>query len=122
MDCVDASAPCCAWRARAFAAIEDRVRFMHSDLLNWSPDENAYDLIVTHFFLDCFKRNELEKIVSDAGKVGDAKCYLACRGFFDSRLADLHEVHAWLWLRAMYLFFRRRRKSVGESSSVRAVI
>jgi trans-aconitate methyltransferase len=39
-----------------------RVRLHHIDALQWSPAE-PYDLIVSHFFLDCFFPDELEQLL-----------------------------------------------------------
>lgn len=44
----------------------DRVRFVHSDILNgsWCGGSPAYDAVASHFFLDCFRPDQLEQIVS----------------------------------------------------------
>src|SRR5258707_9140364 len=44
----------------------DRLSFVHADLLD--PEETAwrrgpFDLIVTHFFLDCFRRDQLSLLL-----------------------------------------------------------
>ncbi len=39
-----------------------RVSLHHADALAWQPTGN-YDLIVTHFFLDCFFREQLEHLL-----------------------------------------------------------
>lgn len=41
-----------------------RVRFEPCDILNWRPERVEFDLVVTHFFLDCFQRRELEELVA----------------------------------------------------------
>ncbi len=40
-----------------------RVRFEQADALQWKPPTGVFDLVVTHFFLDCFRREELERLV-----------------------------------------------------------
>lgn len=35
------------------------TRFIQIDALNYTPEENAYDVVVTPFFLDCFSQSEL---------------------------------------------------------------
>ena len=40
------------------------VEFIHSDILAWTPPERTYDLIVTHFFLDCFPSGQLEQVIA----------------------------------------------------------
>jgi ubiquinone/menaquinone biosynthesis C-methylase UbiE len=38
-----------------------RIRLHHADALNWKPT-GSYDLIVSHFFLDCFFPQQLEQL------------------------------------------------------------
>jgi ubiquinone/menaquinone biosynthesis C-methylase UbiE len=49
--------------ARA-GADASRVRFIQADILRWQRPEADYDLIVTHFFLDCFTAAQIEIVVS----------------------------------------------------------
>src|SRR5205085_10641978 len=42
----------------------NRVRFAQRDISSWTPTADHYDLIVTHFFLDCFPADRVAKIVS----------------------------------------------------------
>ncbi len=44
----------------------ERVRFFHQDVTEFSPPAAAagYDLVATHFFLDCFAQQEISQIVS----------------------------------------------------------
>ncbi len=51
---------------RCEAAVPDaseRLRIVQTDALAFTPSEN-YDLIVTHFFLDCLSQADLETLVS----------------------------------------------------------
>jgi ubiquinone/menaquinone biosynthesis C-methylase UbiE len=41
-----------------------RVRFEPADALAWQAAPHQFDLIVTHFFLDCFQPDELAPLVS----------------------------------------------------------
>jgi ubiquinone/menaquinone biosynthesis C-methylase UbiE len=43
----------------------DNVEFVHADARTWMPPNAAYDLIVTHFFLDCFPDNQLERVITN---------------------------------------------------------
>ena len=85
--------------------LRDRVRFLHRDILNWALEENHYDLVVTHFLLDCFARAELIRIIPNlaAATKADANWLLA-----DFRLPDqgFTRLRAQVWLAAMYHFFR----------------
>lgn len=47
----------------------ERVSFIHADLLEWQPAMEHFDLVVTHFFLDCLTADELALVV---GKFGEA--------------------------------------------------
>jgi ubiquinone/menaquinone biosynthesis C-methylase UbiE len=40
-----------------------RIDFICADALAWTPPERAFDLIVTHFFLDCFRADQLETLI-----------------------------------------------------------
>ncbi len=40
-----------------------QVKFIHADALTWQPPAAAYDLIVTCFFLDCFREDQLQRLV-----------------------------------------------------------
>ena len=44
-----------------------RVDFIHADILEWTPESDGFDLIVTHFFLDCFTACELDLLVPRLG-------------------------------------------------------
>lgn len=40
-----------------------RVEFKPMNVLNWTPPAEKFDLVVTHFFLDCFRPRQLEHLV-----------------------------------------------------------
>lgn len=39
------------------------VEFIHADALTWQPPVAVFDLIVTCFFLDCFREDQLQQLV-----------------------------------------------------------
>ncbi|RYD24024.1 MAG: class I SAM-dependent methyltransferase, partial [Verrucomicrobiaceae bacterium] len=45
----------------------EKVSFIHADLLQWDAPAAAFDLVVTHFFLDCFPAEDLASVVSKLG-------------------------------------------------------
>jgi ubiquinone/menaquinone biosynthesis C-methylase UbiE len=47
---------------RCGAEARDRVRLHHANALEWNPPGN-YDLIVSHFFFDCFFPSQLEQLL-----------------------------------------------------------
>ena len=82
-----------------------RVRFVHKEIMEWKAPEDRYDLIVTHFILDCFREPELALIIKKlaSAATADATWLLAdfrvpSRGFARLR--------ARVWLALMYGFFR----------------
>lgn len=83
----------------------DRITFVQADILQWEPPHSEFDLIATHFFLDCFRAEQLEVIVPTIGKAATANAQWL--------LADFQEAHSgWKrWrsrciLAIMYTFFR----------------
>jgi SAM-dependent MidA family methyltransferase len=52
-------------RQRLLADKLDRaqVEFKQMDALHWTPPVEKFDLIVTNFFLDCFRAEQLQKLV-----------------------------------------------------------
>ena len=85
--------------------LRDHVRFLCHDVTHWTPPANAYDLLVTHFLLDCFPQAELARVVKNIAATAkpDAEWLLA-----DFRLPNggFARLQAQAWLTAMYQFFR----------------
>jgi hypothetical protein len=42
---------------------DSRVEFQQMDALHWSSPPEKFDLVVTNFFLDCFRAEELQRLV-----------------------------------------------------------
>jgi ubiquinone/menaquinone biosynthesis C-methylase UbiE len=61
VDCVEASARMIEL-ARVQAG-DERVQFIQADILETSLPENSFDLVVTHFFLDCFAERSLRQVI-----------------------------------------------------------
>jgi len=81
-----------------------RVAFHHANALAWSPPRGDYDLIVTHFFLDCFNEVELAELVPRIAAHGSAATWIVSD--FHQPKAGFAALHAASWLRLLYLFFR----------------
>ena len=63
--CVDSSARMfvqARWQLARLNLKASSVDFIQADILNWLPSNKTYDLIVTNFFLDCFRPEQLEQI------------------------------------------------------------
>lgn len=108
IDYVDASARMLRMaeaRVRAlFPNALSRVRFLQEDILRWTPAE-SYDVLVTHFVLDCFDAGALETVVRKlAHAAAPAATWLLAD--FSVPSLGLGNLHARLWLRVMYTFFR----------------
>ena len=82
-----------------------RIQFIHADILKWSPLK-SYDLIVTHFFLDCFPRDEVKAIVDKLAKAAAPGAVWLLADFTIPPAEIFSRIHAKLLLRMMYLFFR----------------
>lgn len=82
-----------------------RVNFVQQDALQWQPAQPDFDLVVTNFFLDCFRRDELVGLIA---KIATATTPDACWLLADFRLPE----SGWQRWRAravlglMYGFFR----------------
>jgi SAM-dependent methyltransferase len=83
----------------------NRVEFVRGDALKWKPPGQAFDLIATHFFLDCFQPSQLEEVV---GRLAAAAAPRATWLLADFQLprAGFGKMRAVAILQLMYLFFR----------------
>jgi len=108
IDCVDSSQRMLDLARRRISETNpnqiDRVAFLQRDIASWSPNDR-YDLIVTHFFFDCFEMKEVGNIVA---KLAQAAAPKAVWLLADFRIPDggLAHAHAQAWLSVMYAFFR----------------
>jgi ubiquinone/menaquinone biosynthesis C-methylase UbiE len=108
IDCIDCSERMLELaRQRILRTVPDaigRVTFLLADVASWTPNDR-YDLIVTHFLLDCFSTQQVGAIVA---KLAQATFPTAAWLLADFRIpeAGFARAHARLWLAAMYWFFR----------------
>lgn len=42
---------------------DDGVEFVQADMMVWTPEQGGYDLLITHFFLDCFNADQLQELI-----------------------------------------------------------
>jgi len=103
VDCLEGSAAMIA-RARARLPPAAKVNFYHVDALNWEYPVEIYDVVVTCFFLDCFKDKTLRKWMPQAinclkptGKWMIAE--------FRGNVDGMKRLNSWFWLKVMYWFF-----------------
>lgn len=93
--------------AREMVAERDlpRVVFQHADVVDWQPPNGEFDLLVTHFFLDCFSPQTLAAIIPKLGAAAsqDARWLVSDFQIANGRFASIRS--RWiLWL--LYRFFR----------------
>jgi len=109
VDCIDASQRMLQLaRKRLEREWPDRlehVRFLQHDLTSWTPPAHHYDLVVTHFFLDCFAEAQLAAIIRKLAQAatGNADWLL---GDFCVPPRGVARFRARAWLAVMYRFFR----------------
>lgn len=60
IEAVDASREMLRQLLRRTESNAPRVCVQHADAREWLPAKPPYDLVVTHFFLDCFTREEVQ--------------------------------------------------------------
>lgn len=80
------------------------VRFLHLNILNWLPSD-SYDLLVTHFFLDCFPRDQLATTVAKLARTARPEAVWLIADF-SLPPGGFARIHAKFWLGVMYAFFR----------------
>lgn len=103
----------------------DRVEFVSADVLLWTPAGRDCDLIITNFFLDCFRAEQLEQIIPRlaAAMTPDANWLIAD---FQTATTGLKRMRSRLILWSMYAFFRTmtrlpaRKLTAPDSYLVRA--
>jgi SAM-dependent methyltransferase len=115
--CLDSSA---GMLAQARKTLEEQdldsgnVRFIHSNILEWKASADKFDLIVTHFFLDCFRPDQIERIVQiiNPSAATQSAWLLA-----DFRIppSGIARVRARLIVSAMYFFFRAATRLEAKS-------
>ena len=108
LTCVDASAKMLQLARRRMARVglgERKVEFVHADILKWRPRDQSFDLIVTNFFLDCFRADQLERIVSLVSAVTTIEANWLIADF-QTPASGLKRLRAQLIIWTMYVFFR----------------
>ncbi len=106
--CVDASAQMLA-SARKRANIpghnSDDIKFIHADALTWAPAESDIDLFVTHFFLDCFRPEQLKLLIAKLTSVAAPRANWLLADF-QAAASGLQRQRSRIILWMMYRFFR----------------
>ena len=82
-----------------------QVEFIHEDALTWQPPTAAFDLIVTCFFLDCFREDQLQHLVPTIASAAVANAHWL-HADFQIAPAGLRRVCSRLIVGVLYAFFR----------------
>jgi SAM-dependent methyltransferase len=92
-----------------------RVEWIHADARIWLREcsrdvatglRAPVDLIVTHFFLDCFTEQELPALIAAIGAAAATDARWLIAEFRQPPGRDLRAWHAAIWLWLLYAFFR----------------
>jgi ubiquinone/menaquinone biosynthesis C-methylase UbiE len=106
--CVDSSAEMLKRARAAVAAAElgaERIQFLQADLLEWTPPAREFDLMASHFVLDCFRLEQLEGVVERLASGAAPGAHWLLSDFREPPSGPA-KWRARLILQAMYLFFR----------------
>ena len=81
------------------------VRVIQGDVLNFDFRAARYDVVYTHFFLDCFNTKTARSLI---GRLSTALPAEACWVISDFRVTNQgwRKLYTKAWLAAMYAFFR----------------
>ena len=109
VDCIDASSGMLELaRKRLERELPEhahRVLFLHRDFPSWPAPENHYDLLVTHFFLDCFAELRLAAIIEKLARAATDKAHWLLADFCVPE-NGFSRLRSRAWLAVMYRFFR----------------
>ena len=84
---------------------DERVTFLHADALTWNAPGSVADLVVTHFFLDCFRADQLERIIAQLARAAHPNAIWLLADF-QAPATGFARLRARVILKAMYAFFR----------------
>lgn len=86
------------------AGLESRVRLIRSNILE-AALHSGYDLVVSNFFLDCFSTPEVAAVIHRVGQAANPDATWMVTEF-QQPANGWRALHARIWLRTMYTFFR----------------
>ena len=81
------------------------IEFIHADALTWTPSDGNFDLIVTHFFLDCFRREQLQPLITKLARAAAPRANWLLADFQTAE-TGLQRQRSRLILWGLYRFFR----------------
>lgn len=84
----------------------DRVTLVKANVLTWEPPPAAFDLIVTCFFLDCFRADELKAMMPRLARAAAPQAHWL-QADFQVTGSWLNRFRSRMILRFLYAFFRQ---------------
>lgn len=81
------------------------VTFLQTDALTWEPPPAAFDLVVTCFFLDCFREDQLRSLIPLIARAGGGGVRWLVADF-QIAASGLRRARSRLVVGILYLFFR----------------
>ena len=81
------------------------VELVHIDIFAWTPPPAAFDLIATHFFLDCFTKEQIEGLIPRIASSATPQATWLLADFQEAR-QGWRRTRSRAILAIMYLFFR----------------
>jgi ubiquinone/menaquinone biosynthesis C-methylase UbiE len=94
-------------RVRNQGLPDERVDYVHADVLDWRGRTGQFDLLVTHFFLDCFRPDQLGQIIPSLSAAAAPGALWLIADFCEPASGYFRKWRARWILQAMYLVFRR---------------
>lgn len=82
-----------------------RVEFIHADALTWNPPAATFDLVVTLFFLDCFRADQLTQLVPAIARSAAPQARWL-HADFHTAPAGLRRMYTRAVVQTLYAFFR----------------
>jgi SAM-dependent methyltransferase len=102
---VDTSREMLRLLAKRCAGFEGRLQMVQQDALSFAEDNrDRYDLIATHFFLDCLRQDEVDELVRRMTPALSQDALWVVSDFCIPR--GVLRLPAWLLVRGLYLAFR----------------
>jgi ubiquinone/menaquinone biosynthesis C-methylase UbiE len=88
------------------AGLESRdTQFVHADIFDWAPPVGNFDLIVTHFFLDCFHEDQLDALVPKLAQAATPNAHWLIADF-QIAASGLMRLRSRVIVAMLYAFFR----------------
>lgn len=81
------------------------IQFLEVDALEWEPGEQRYDWVVTPFFLDCFRPDQLELLIPKLAATTRQQAHWLIAEFQEAS-SEWRRCRSQCILALMYAFFR----------------